>query len=532
MKEDIFDTIAERTHREIKEGHVNFFYQHFLENDVTSFSVGGIWLYFYGELLIGIRDFRDRNDRKLYLLRRNAVVKSILSPTRPTELQFETIRAGLGIYESIALDHGELSGKAFSLTFSEFRQDNKDGQADQWLRNFLIDAKSRRLCMKVSCTTCGAREFRNRLRAATAQAIVDFDPQTPDQYYWTFLAKSLAQVSPDQRGRARLIEGTRLVICDLAVRFLGAPGRRRLHELLDGSWAGEVLAGMEAHAETIRLRHLEHQERQERLRDRKEQRSVERMARERERIERKRVHDRQWRERGIVVGQRRGDLIGGPSALAALLLESVRTCGTFDRLDVLQRYLDWWAADGFDTGPIAAEVFDLAASGIDIDKAADLVDHRLDHMTAGCAPMHRNVVLASVPIADDDALDRWVREETALTHRHPFAVDSAVAAARVARALVMGREWKATIAAILTRSTDLDGEVIKAIENWQKPPVDRSGFSPVVLHAALHFVGTSHSFDACLQQSIEFSGEDNYVPVLAGALAGARWGACSVVRSR
>jgi hypothetical protein len=60
----------------------------------------------------------------------------------------------------------------------------------------------------------------------------------------------------------------------------------------------------------------------------------------------------------------------------------------------------------------------------------------------------------------------------------------------------MGREWKAAIDAVLARSTDLAGEVIKAIGGWEKPPVDRSGFSPAVLKAALHFVGTSHSLFA------------------------------------
>jgi ADP-ribosylglycohydrolase len=63
-----------------------------------------------------------------------------------------------------------------------------------------------------------------------------------------------------------------------------------------------------------------------------------------------------------------------------------------------------------------------------------------------------------------------------------------------------------------------------AIESWDKPPVDGSGFSPAVLNAALHFVGTSHSFDACLRRSMEFSGDDNYVAVMTAALAGARWG--------
>jgi ADP-ribosylglycohydrolase len=317
------------------------------------------------------------------------------------------------------------------------------------------------------------------------------------------------------------MEAVRLILCDLAPRFWGAHGRRRLHELLKGSWAGDVLTNMEAHEEMIRQRKQEHEEQEERSR---EQRAIEYATQQRERIARKRIGDRQWRERGIIAGQRRGDLIGGPSALAGLLLESVKACGTFSRSDVVQRYLNWWTANGFDTGPVAEEVFDLAASGMDIDEAANLVDQRQDHMTAGCAPLHRNIVLASVATANDEELDQWVREEACLTHRHPLAADAAVAAARIARGLVKGMKWDAVIDAVLVRSADLARDVRTAVENWDKSPVDRSGFSPAVLNAALHFVGTSHSFDACLQRSLEFSGDDNYVPVLAGALAGARWG--------
>jgi hypothetical protein len=169
------------THKSIVDNHANFFYQNILENDVTIFSVGRIWLYFYGPLMIGIRDFQRDGLHTLYLLRQDATIEGILSPVRPTKLQFETIRAGLRDQVTM-LDHGELSAMAFALTFPEFRENNGGSPAAQWLLDFLVEAKSRRLCTKVVCTTCGAREFRNRLRAATAQAIVDFEPQAVDQH--------------------------------------------------------------------------------------------------------------------------------------------------------------------------------------------------------------------------------------------------------------------------------------------------------------------------------------------------------------
>jgi ADP-ribosylglycohydrolase len=125
--------------------------------------------------------------------------------------------------------------------------------------------------------------------------------------------------------------------------------------------------------------------------------------------------------RAVIEGQRAGDLIGGPSSLATILVQTIMVRGGFDRMEVLRGYLAWWRDGGYDAGPIAEDVFDLACSGMPIDEATRRVHVQHRHMTAGCAPLHRNVVLAALPQVSDSELDRCVREETALTHIHPVA---------------------------------------------------------------------------------------------------------------
>jgi hypothetical protein len=49
-----------------------------------------------------------------------------------------------------------------------------------------------------------------------------------------------------------------------------------------------------------------------------------------------------------------------------------------------------------------------------------------------------------------------------------------------------------------------------------------------VLRAAVYFVGTSACFTEALGRSLAFAGPSNYCPVLVGAVAGARWGACAI----
>ena len=223
----------------------------------------------------------------------------------------------------------------------------------------------------------------------------------------------------------------------------------------------------------------------------------------------------------IVTGQAKGDAIGGPKTMASILLEEVNSSGGFDREAVMQRYLEWWRRDGFDTGPIAAEVFRRVLAGMEADASVVAVHEFYEGMTAGCAPVHRSVVLASVPFLCDEELELAVRGEATLTHFHPIAADVAVAAARIARWSADCCSWPE---AVSNAAFGLADEVVASVIGWPEKPKDQGGYAPVVLHAALHFVGTGKSPEDVLRRSSRFSGRSNYVPVLAGAFAGAVWG--------
>ncbi|SCA55926.1 ADP-ribosylation/Crystallin J1 (modular protein) [Candidatus Terasakiella magnetica] len=223
----------------------------------------------------------------------------------------------------------------------------------------------------------------------------------------------------------------------------------------------------------------------------------------------------------IVVGQSIGDKIGGPSSLANILLDSVYEHQGFDAYDVVNRYVSWWDKKGFDTGPVAEGVFCKISEGTPVTQAVFEIDESLKGMTAGCGPLHRSVVLAGVSFLDIDQLEKAAYQEAKLTHLSDIAAYSAVASVRIARLLATGVKWENVIENCIT---DLPEDVVQSIVNWHRPPADKSAFSLSVLHSALHFVGTSESFDEALERSIAFAGSANYSPVLSGAFAGALWG--------
>lgn len=119
---------------------------------------------------------------------------------------------------------------------------------------------------------------------------------------------------------------------------------------------------------------------------------------------------------------------------------------------------------------------------------------------------------------DDEDLAACAITEAGLTHHDPLAGQIACMVNTVCRALIRGSAWDVTV-----RQCGTFGDAVRLGNN--------GGFAPDVLRAALHFVGTSDSFDRALDRSLTFAGPANYCPVLVGAIAGCRWGASAVPAS-
>ena len=207
--------------------------------------------------------------------------------------------------------------------------------------------------------------------------------------------------------------------------------------------------------------------------------------------------------------------------MALRVAESLRDRDGVEVSDIGTRYLDWWRAGAFDTGPTAAEVLSLVASGVSFEQAAIRVNETAGGMTAGCNPAHRIAPLAMCAAIADAELGRAAAAEARLTHRHPLAGDVAAAVACLCRALIRGAPWPAALA---TAAEGRSPETRCALEIPPPGTLSRSGFAPDVLGAAVHFVDASASFPTALARSIDFAGSANYCPVLVGSIGGARWG--------
>ena len=234
------------------------------------------------------------------------------------------------------------------------------------------------------------------------------------------------------------------------------------------------------------------------------------------------------RAKGILFGLAAGDRHGGPIRMALRLAESLAAVGRFDLGDIGTRYLDWWRKGAFDTGPTAARVFTLADSGLSFSAAAQQVHVETGEQTAGCNPAHRLAPLAMMSESDTQQLADYAKQDAKLTHHHPLAGDVASAVVVICHQLVQGSSWEnATESACTGRFS----QTVKAIISSEVGSLMNGGFAPDTLAAAIHFVGSSESFNAALKRSLQFAGPANYCPVLVGSIAGARWGMSGITRS-
>lgn len=231
--------------------------------------------------------------------------------------------------------------------------------------------------------------------------------------------------------------------------------------------------------------------------------------------------DVRGRAAGVLLGLAAGDRNGGPIRMALQLAESLRDCGGVNIQDIGSRYLAWWRAGGFDTGPTAAQVFERVAAGVPFNAAAAQIDRQLGGMTAGCNPAHRIAPLSMSAAVDDLKLEEAAIAEARLTHQHPLAGEVSAVIVRLCRELIRGASWPEAIAVARQGRSAL---IVRALDGAGPEGLNRGGFAPEVLRAAVFFLSSSDSLAVALDRSIEFAGGANYCPVLVGSIGGARWG--------
>jgi len=171
--------------------------------------------------------------------------------------------------------------------------------SDHWLQAYLDESVHKKVCTKISCTTCGARQFRLGLLNALSHTTGHPSCGRFDQSTCLQIANALSEVNPDGDVTGGLEDAVRFILC---VLWDGIPNPGKVLEtVLKGTWAGNVLDRMIEYHESVEAlqRNKAAYESPQAVADRKEKKKRLKQEQHAKRLEAKIIHDKVWRERNM-----------------------------------------------------------------------------------------------------------------------------------------------------------------------------------------------------------------------------------------
>jgi len=211
----------------------------------------------------------------------------------------------------------------------------------------------------------------------------------------------------------------------------------------------------------------------------------------------------------ILRGLASGDTIGGPTALASIAANYIKHGTSAELSEIADRYMDYYQAGSFDSGPVFEKVHSLINSGFDRRSAVRETHQFFHSMSAGCNPLHRTICLAGKLALNERTLISTVEADSKLTHFDPLASDVAVAGSLICRYLINGM----TITESVEKTLNID--FLQYLRAYATLEPSHSGFAPTVLFSAIHFAKAPQEG---LGFSFKLAGGENYCPLILGAL--------------
>jgi ADP-ribosyl-[dinitrogen reductase] hydrolase len=214
---------------------------------------------------------------------------------------------------------------------------------------------------------------------------------------------------------------------------------------------------------------------------------------------------------------------------ALCIARSLVEQGEFDPEDVANRFVAWYDSNPFDIGVMTRKSIQALKDGDPWDEAGQQVwEQSPEGSNAGNGSVMRCPPLA-IAYADDPAtLVRTSRESSLITHADPRCTwGSAVLNLTIAD-LLHGKSDPLRSALDRVRSEAPD-ELISALEpiaGGKRPDVlSTSGYVVHSLQTALHDSLTADSAEEAIVMAVNRGGDTDTIGAIAGAVAGARFGA-------
>lgn len=222
---------------------------------------------------------------------------------------------------------------------------------------------------------------------------------------------------------------------------------------------------------------------------------------------------------------RRAGEVTDDTLQAVAVAESLLTCRGFSGPDLALRLLVGFRRHPEYYGPTSSRVFSLVEAGVDPVTAARRVhEERGASRTNG--PVMRGPPIGVVYAGR--AVEEVSMAAARLTHYDPVAGAASGFVNRMVSGLCRGQSREAAYAAALADCRE--PETIEALGSWQAHTAVPSLDALELAHAALAVILTTSTFPDAVETAVNMGGDSDTLGAVAGALAGAAYGAGAIPR--
>jgi len=212
---------------------------------------------------------------------------------------------------------------------------------------------------------------------------------------------------------------------------------------------------------------------------------------------------------------------------ALCIARSLVETGGFDPADVAGRFVAWYESGPFDVGQMTRRSIERLQRGDPWDEAGETVwEESHEGANAGNGSVMRCPSLAIAFADDPETLDRASRDSSRITHADPRCTAGCAVLNRTVAGLL--RDEADPLASALD-ATELPAELADALRPVARgealDDLPTSGYVVHSLQTALHDALRAADAEDAIVTAVNRGGDTDTVGAIAGAVAGARFGA-------
>ena len=217
---------------------------------------------------------------------------------------------------------------------------------------------------------------------------------------------------------------------------------------------------------------------------------------------------------------------------ALCIARSLVERGEFDPADIAERFVAWYNGGPFDVGIMTADALGRIDRGASwTDAGQDVWEAKPEGSNAGNGSVMRCAPLALAFADDWEMLQRTSRDSSRIIHVDPRCTHGCAILNCTIAAMLDGDEQPLTTA-LDGVSTDIPDSLVATLEpvpdNVDPDELQNSGFVLHTLQTALYHALAADSAEAAIVSAVNEGGDTDTIGAVAGAVAGARFGASAL----